>query len=248
MKIVVIIPARYASTRFEGKALAPIAGKPMIQCVYERARQAKSVTGVLVATDDSRIIEAVEGFGGKAIMTSDDNKSGTDRVAEAAEKLSLALDDIVINVQGDQPLLHPRCLDEVVAPFVAESDIEISTLAYKIVNEREKTDPKDIKVTFDNQGFALYFSRATIPFARDFSTDHDIFKHLGIYAYTRRFLEIYRHLPVGKLEEIEKLEQLRVLEHGYRIRVVETPYDSPEVDLPIDIERIERAIKSSKAR
>ncbi len=248
MKIVVIIPARYASTRFEGKALALIAEKPMIQCVYERARRAKSVTDVLVATDDSRIIEAVEGFGGKAIMTSGDNKSGTDRAAEAAEKLSLALDDIVINVQGDQPLLNPRCLDELVARFIAESDIEISTLAYKIVNEREKTDPKDIKVTFDNQGVALYFSRAAIPFARDLSTDHDIFKHLGIYAYTRRFLEIYRNLPVGKLEEIEKLEQLRVLEHGYRIRVVETPYDSPEVDLPIDIERIERAIKNKKAR
>ena len=242
MKIAVIIPARYASTRFEGKALAEISGKPMIQHVYERSVQADCVSDVLVATDDDRIIDAVKRFGGTAIMTSEENKSGTDRVGEAAEKMGMALDDIVINVQGDQPLLNPKSLEEVVGPILNESDIEISTLAFKIVSEREKIDPKDIKVTFDNEGFALYFSRATIPFARDGSTNHDIFKHLGIYAYTRRFLEIYRKLPVGKLEEIEKLEQLRVIEHGYRLRVVETPHDSPEVDLPIDIERIEKKL------
>ncbi|MBW1695496.1 MAG: 3-deoxy-manno-octulosonate cytidylyltransferase [Deltaproteobacteria bacterium] len=244
MKIVVIIPARYASTRFDGKALVSIAGKSMIQRVYERSVKAQRVSKVVVATDDLRIIEAVEKFGGKAIMTSDKNRTGTDRVAEAAEKLGLELNDIVINVQGDQPLLDPRCLDQVVDPLLTESNIDISTLAVKIFNEREKTDPKDIKVTFDNKGFALYFSRSTIPFGRDGSFKYDVFKHLGVYAYTRRFLEVFRHLPSGRLEEIEKLEQLRALEHGYRIRVVQTPYDSPEVDLPIDIERIEKILEN----
>jgi 3-deoxy-manno-octulosonate cytidylyltransferase (CMP-KDO synthetase) len=243
MKIVVIIPSRYQSTRFEGKALAFISGKPMVQWVYERSVQAERVDDVAVATDDQRIVDVVETFGGKAIMTSDDNRSGTDRVAEAAAIMGLTPDDIIINVQGDQPLLDPRSLDQVVSPFFNESDIEISTLGFPIVNEREITDPKDIKVVFDQNGFALYFSRSTIPFCRDPGIEFDTYKHLGIYAYTRRFLEIYRALPVGKLEEIEKLEQLRAIEYGHFIRVVVTPYDSPEVDLPVDIERIERKIK-----
>ena len=243
MKIVVIIPSRYQSTRFEGKALALISGKPMVQWVYERSVQAERVDDVAVATDDQRIVDVVETFGGKAIMTSDDNRSGTDRVAEAAAIMGLIPDDIIINVQGDQPLLDPRSLDQVVSPFLNESDIEMSTLGFPIVNEREITDPKDIKVVFDQNGFALYFSRSTIPFCRDPGVEFDTYKHLGIYAYTRRFLEIYRSLPVGKLEEIEKLEQLRAIEYGQPIRVVVTPYDSPEVDLPVDIERIERKIK-----
>ena len=243
MKIVVIIPSRYQSTRFEGKALALISGKPMVQWVYERSVQAERVDDVAVATDDQRIVDVVETFGGKAIMTSDDNRSGTDRVAEAAAIMGLIPDDIIINVQGDQPLLDPRSLDQVVSPFFNESDIEMSTLGFPIVNEREITDPKDIKVVFDQNGFALYFSRSTIPFCRDPGVEFDTYKHLGIYAYTRRFLEIYRSLPIGKLEEIEKLEQLRAIEYGHPIRVVVTPYDSPEVDLPVDIERIERKIK-----
>ncbi len=243
MKIVVIIPARYQSTRFEGKALAWILDKPMIQHTYERSKRAESVDDVVVATDDQRIVDAVQGFGGKAVMTSDENRSGTDRVAEAAEKMGLALSDVIINVQGDQPLLDPRCLDQVVAPFHAEPEVEISTLGYPIVREIEITNPKDIKVTFDYKGYALYFSRAPIPYGRDPETRYDTYKHLGVYAYTRRFLEVYRKLPTGRLEEIEKLEQLRVLEHGLPIRVVVTPYDSPEVDLPEDIPRIEELIR-----
>jgi len=240
MRTVVFIPSRFGSTRFEGKPLHPIHGKPMIQHVYERSRAASRVDEVLVATDDERIVAAVEAFGGRAVMTSDKNRSGTDRIAEAAQIIGLAPDDIVINVQGDQPLMDPRCLDELVAPFFAEPGLDISTLAYKIVRAREITDPKDVKVTFDNQGYALYFSRASIPLARDPETRHDTYKHLGFYAYTRKFLEIYRKLPEGTLEAVEKLEQLRVLEHGYRIKVVVTPFDSPEVDLPEDIARIER--------
>ncbi len=240
MKTVVIIPSRYGSTRFEGKPLYPINEKPMIQHVYERSRKASKVDDVLVATDDQRIVDTVQAFGGKAVMTSDKNRSGTDRIAEAAEQIGLAGDDIVINVQGDQPLMDPRCLDQMVAPFFKEPNLEMSTLAFKIVREKEITDPKDVKVTFDNSGYALYFSRASIPLARDAGTRHDTFKHLGFYAYTRNFLEIYRKLDEGTLEAVEKLEQLRALEHGYRIKVVVTRYDSPEVDLPEDIPRIEK--------
>jgi 3-deoxy-manno-octulosonate cytidylyltransferase (CMP-KDO synthetase) len=246
MQIAVIIPARYGSKRFEGKALASICGKPMIQCVFERANQAKRVSDVIVATDDQRIFDAVTAFGGKAIATSPQHRSGTDRVAEAAEKMGLSVDDVVINVQGDQPLLDPRCLDEVAAPFFAEPNIEMTTLAYRIIKKDEITNPKDVKVIYDNSGYALYFSRAPIPYGRDPSTRFDTFKHLGVYAYNRRFLEVYRKLSVGRLEQIEKLEQLRVLEHGYRIRVIVTAYDSPEVDLPEDILKIEHIIKDRK--
>ncbi|MFH0729221.1 MAG: 3-deoxy-manno-octulosonate cytidylyltransferase [Pseudomonadota bacterium] len=243
MKVVVIIPSRYGSSRFEGKPLVPIAGQPMIKWVYERSKQAQNITDVVVATDDDRIFNAVTGFGGNAIMTSAENRSGTDRVGEAAGKMELAPDDIIINIQGDQPLIDPRCLDALVAPFSADPDLDMSTLAFKIVNRREITDPKDVKVTFNIRGDALYFSRSPIPFARDANTRFDTFKHLGVYAYTHRFLTIFRQLPEGVLEKIEKLEQLRALEHGYRIHVVVTPYDSPEVDLPEDIQRIEAAMQ-----
>ena len=239
MKTIVVIPSRYGSTRFEGKSLALIAGKPMIQWVYERAKQAQRINDVVVATDDQRIFQAVSAFGGQAVMTSAKNRSGTDRVAETADIMNLAENDIIVNVQGDQPLIDPRCLDQVVQPFAQISDLEMSTLAFNIVNLREITDPKDVKVIFDNQGYALYFSRSAIPCGRDAGKTFDTYKHLGIYAYTKRFLDIYRQLPAGRLEEIEKLEQLRALEHGYRIMVVVTEYDSPEVDLPQDIRRIE---------
>lgn len=243
MQIVVIIPARYSSTRFEGKPLQLIGGKPMIQRVYESAKNSETVTDVVVATDDQRIFEAVTNFGGKAIMTAADNRTGTDRVAEAADKMGLALDDILINIQGDQPCVVPQHLADVIRPFLSEKSIEMSTLAFKIVNKSEITNPKDCKVTFDAAGFALYFSRSPIPCARDKDTVFDSYKHLGIYAYTRDFLETFRKLPQGQLEAVEKLEQLRVLEHGYRIRVVVTEHDSPEVDVPEDIARIEKLLK-----
>jgi len=244
MKIAVVIPARYASTRFDGKPLALICGKPMIQRVYEGALGAKRVTEVVVATDDQRIIDAVAGFGGKAMMTSEKNRSGSDRVAEAAEKIGLGLDDIVVNIQGDQPLINPNCIDDVVEPFLKDPELGMSTLAFAIVDEDEITNPKDVKVTFDNNGNALYFSRSPIPFDRDGDSSCDIYKHLGVYAYTRRFLEMFRSLPQGRLEKIEKLEQLRALEYGHRIRVVVTEYDSPEVDLPEDIIRIENRLET----
>jgi len=194
---------------------------------------------VHVATDDSRIRDAVHRFGGNVIMTSSTCRSGTDRVAEAAERLGLDSKDVVVNIQGDQPLVDPRCFDAVVKPFYDDPAVRMSTLAFAIVDKREITDPKDVKVTFDNNGDALYFSRATIPHGRDGANGYEIYKHLGVYAYTQEFLKCFRGLSPGRLEAIEKLEQLRAMEHGYRIRVVVTPYDSPEVDLPVDIQRIE---------
>ncbi len=242
MNIVAIIPSRYGSTRFNGKPLARIAGKPMIEWVYHRSRKAENISDVVVATDDQRICDAVKAFGGNAVMTSADNRSGTDRVAEASEKIGLSLEDIVVNVQGDQPLFDPRCIDELVSPFFTDPDLEMSTLAFKIINKDEITNPKDVKVTFDHQGYALYFSRSPIPYGRDASVSFDTYKHLGFYAYTRRFLETFRRLPAGKLEMVEKLEQLRAIEHGHPIKVVVTEYDSPEVDLPEDVARIEKIL------
>jgi 3-deoxy-manno-octulosonate cytidylyltransferase (CMP-KDO synthetase) len=242
MKTVVIIPSRYGSTRFPGKSLAHIAGKPMIKWVCEKAEQAKNVTDVYVATDDRRIYDIVLGFGGKAVMTSEKNKSGTDRIGEAAEKIDLGQDDIIINVQGDQPFFNPHCLDQLVEPILRDPDLFMSTLAFKIVDENEITNSKDCKVTFDQQGYALYFSRSPIPFGRDPRIPFDTYKHLGFYAHTRRFLDIFRTLPEGNLEKIEKLEQLRAIEYGHRIKVVITEYDSPEVDLPEDIARMEKIL------
>ncbi|MFZ0484479.1 MAG: 3-deoxy-manno-octulosonate cytidylyltransferase [Desulfobacterales bacterium] len=240
MKIVVIIPARYDSSRFPGKPLSLLKnGKPMIQQVYERVSLSNIVTDVVVATDDQRIFDAVMDFGGNAVMTSKNNRSGTDRVAEAAEKMGLDFEDIVLNIQGDQREVHPQHLQDVIRPFKTEPGVEMSTLAFKIVEKGEITNPKDCKVTFDNKEYALYFSRSPIPCARDANTIFDTYKHLGIYAYTRRFLETFRNLPEGKLEKIEKLEQLRAIEYGYKIKVVITEYDSPEVDHPEDIPRIE---------
>lgn len=244
MKIVTIIPSRYGSSRFEGKPLALICGKPMIEHVYQAARRASHMERVVVATDDDRIYKSVEAFGGQAVITTSELRSGTDRVAEAAQMLGLSLEDIVINVQGDQPLLNPGCLDEVVAPLLSDPQLGMSTLAFGIIDPEEYTNPKDVKVVMDEQGNALYFSRACIPFGRDGDARSDSLKHLGVYAYRYRFLEIFRNLPTGRLEAIEKLEQLRALEHGHRVRVVVTIYDSPEVDLPSDIPRIENLIRA----
>ena len=236
---IAVIPSRYASSRFEGKPLTMIAGKPMIQRVYEQAQKSKAISKTIVATDDRRIFDAVKSFGGKAVMTSEECRSGTDRVAQTADILNLAPDEIIVNIQGDQPIFNPATLDEMIAPFEDDPNIVMSTLAFKIVDKREITDPKDVKVTFDNNGFAMYFSRAQIPFPRDKDTDADFYKHLGFYAYKKKFLDKLVKLPTGTCEHIEKLEQLRVLEFGFKIKVVITPYDSPEIDLPEDIKRIE---------
>lgn len=239
---IAIIPSRYGSSRLQGKPLIPVAGKPMIQRVYEQAQKSSVVTRVWVATDDPRIVQAVEAFGGNAVMTSDTCRSGTDRVAETAGILKLTPDDIVINIQGDQPVFDPRSIDDLIAPFDRDPDLVMSTLAFKILDKREITDPKDVKVTFDIRGNALYFSRAQIPFPRDEKTRTDYYKHLGFYAYKKSFLDLFVTLPTGRYEAVEKLEQLRALEHGFPIRVAVTRFDSPEIDLPEDIHRVEHLL------
>ena len=242
VQIVCIIPSRYDSTRFPGKPLADLAGKPMIQHVYERVLKAMSVSFAAVATDDERIFAAVRAFGGRAVMTSPRHRSGTDRIAEAVETMGLRDDDIVVNVQGDQPLFVPSQVDEVAGPLLQDGSIPMSTLIYRIVRDEEIAHPNAVKTVFDRNHFALYFSRATIPFVRDAARRAEYFKHHGIYAYRRHFLRTFTSLPEGILERLEALEQLRALENGYRIKVVVTSHDSVEVDTPVELERVRRLI------
>jgi 3-deoxy-manno-octulosonate cytidylyltransferase (CMP-KDO synthetase) len=212
VQVVCIIPSRYESSRFPGKPLADLCGKPMIQHVYERVLRARTVSFAAVATDDERIFAAVCAFGGRAVMTATRHRSGTDRIAEAVETMGLGDDDIVVNIQGDQPLFEPVQVDEVVGPLLEDPSVPMSTLIYRIVREEEITHPNAVKVVFDCDHFALYFSRATIPFVRDRQKRADYFKHHGIYAYRRGFLRTYPALPEGTLERLEALEQLRAIE------------------------------------
>ncbi len=243
MDVIAIIPARYASTRLEGKALLDIAGKPMIQWVYERTKRASLVEDVVVATDDKRIFEAVEYFGGKALMTSPSHRSGADRLAEAASKIDA---DIVVNVQGDEPLIEPEMIDGAIRPLMADSTLLMSTLNTRITDEDELKDPNVVKVVKDKNNFALYFSRLPIPYVRDSEQwsvvsgqKKDIhYKHIGLYVYRKDFLLKYANMKPTPLEEAEKLEQLRVLENGYRIKVIETQYNSIGVDTKEDLERV----------
>jgi 3-deoxy-manno-octulosonate cytidylyltransferase (CMP-KDO synthetase) len=243
MKIICVIPARYESSRFEGKPLADIWGKPMIQHVYERVLKSHTVSYAAVATDDQRIFEAVKNFGGNVIMTSPQNRSGTDRIAEAISTIDDIEDtDIIVNVQGDQPIFEPSQIDEVAEPLVEDPTIDMSTLIYRIIREEEITHPNAVKVVFDRDKFAVYFSRATIPYVRKGVSEVSYYKHHGIYAYRKSFLMTFTSLEEGYLERLEALEQLRALEHGYRIKVVETPYDSVEVDTPEELERIRKIV------
>lgn len=243
MSVICIIPSRYESTRFAGKPLADLCGKPMIQHVYERVQQAKIVSRTAVATDDERIAAAVRNFGGQAVMTSPRHRSGTDRIAEAVAILGVKDDDIVVNVQGDQPLFEPSQIAEVSGPLLADPTLPMATLIYKIVRAEEITHPNAVKTVFDHEHFALYFSRSTIPYVRGGRLNVSYYKHHGIYAYRRSFLSVFTQLSEGELERLEALEQLRALEHGYRIKVVETPYDSVEVDTPEELERVRGIIK-----
>jgi 3-deoxy-manno-octulosonate cytidylyltransferase (CMP-KDO synthetase) len=246
VQVVCVIPSRYESTRFPGKPLADLCGKPMIRHVYERVLKAKTVTTAAVATDDERIFRAVQAFGGRAVMTAPRHRSGTDRIAEAVEALDVEDDAIVVNIQGDQPLFEPSQVDEVIGPLMEDPSIPMSTLIYRIVRPEEITHPNAVKVVFDRRLFALYFSRATVPFVRDRDKRADYYKHHGIYAYRRAFLRTFTALPEGVLERLEALEQLRALEHGHRIRVVLTPHDSVEVDTPVELERVRRLMSGEE--
>jgi 3-deoxy-manno-octulosonate cytidylyltransferase (CMP-KDO synthetase) len=241
MKIVAVIPARYQSKRFHGKPLALIAGKPMIQHVVQQAKACPEVDEIYVATDDQRIYECVQGFGGTAIMTRENHQSGTDRIAEAVEKIHCADQDIVVNIQGDQPIFQPSMLTDLVEALTKNPTIPMSTLMHKISDNQELRDTNKVKVVVDNDGCALYFSRSPIPFYRDEPTKKTVhYKHLGLYAYRKEFLLAFTKLAYGLLEHAEKLEQLRALEHGFKIKVVETIFDSIEVDTPEDIKKVEQ--------
>ncbi len=245
MTVTAVIPARYASTRLPGKPLAEIGGRPMIQWVYERVDQAALVNDVVVATDDQRIVDAVEGFGGRAVMTSADHPSGTDRLAEVARQLDA---EIVVNVQGDEPLIAAEVIDACVRPMIDGGDFHVVTPCTPIMSKAALANPNVVKVVTDRAGCALYFSRAPIPFDRDEAEpgakagQRLYYKHLGLYVYGREFLLTYTKLARTPLEIREKLEQLRILENGYRIRVVETPYDSIGVDSLEDLERVRKLV------
>ena len=231
-----VIPARYQSSRLAGKPLADIAGKPMIQHVYEHAREAGCLDDLIVATDDERIRSAVERFGGKAAMTRADHRSGTDRVAEAVRDIEA---DVIVNIQGDEPMLEPAMLAEVVAPFQTGTDAGIVTVKKRVTHESGFEDPGVVKVVTDPAGYALYFSRSLIPYPRHRTPQFAVYEHLGLYAYTREALMRLATLPPSPLEEIESLEQLRAMENGIRILVVETASDQEmlSVDTQEDLER-----------
>lgn len=253
MSVLAVIPARYASTRLPGKPLAPIAGKPMIQHVVERVRGAQKISRTIVATDDARIVSAVESFGGEAILTRPDHRTGTDRVAEAAARIP---GEIYINVQGDEPLIDASVVDALAEAVLDDAEIQIATPCTAIRRAEDVMDPNITKVVRDFDSNALYFSHAPIAWDRDDpflkkyrdaagSAGARHWKHIGLYAFRRSTLLEFPTLPPGELEALEKLEQLRWLENGFRIRVIETDYDAVSVDVPADIARVEALLRES---
>lgn len=231
MKVLCVIPARYASTRLPGKPLSLIAGKPMIQRVYERACQAKLPDEVVVATDNELVQKAVESFGGKVMMTSPDHPSGTDRLAEVV--LSYPDADVIVNVQGDEPMLPPEVIDRLAEAF-ADENLQMATLK-TAMREEEYDNPAAVKVVTDLNGYALYFSRSLLPYPRKKPENFKVFKHVGVYAYRRSFLLKYAALTPTPLERAESLEQLRALENGYKIKVLESDFQGIGVDTPEDL-------------
>jgi 3-deoxy-manno-octulosonate cytidylyltransferase (CMP-KDO synthetase) len=280
IRAVAIIPARYASTRFPGKLLADLAGKPLVEHVYRRTAACRALSASMVATDDERVAAAVRSFGGLVRMTSPGHQTGTDRLAEVARTLDC---DLIVNVQGDEPLIDPAMIEQALRPFAADSSLVMSTLRRRFDDPSEASDPHVVKVVVDRQGFALYFSRAAIPYLRgsgvggrgsegnpqslipnpqpasakatawpprsspDAAASEggarvDLYKHIGLYVYRRDFLLTLARLEPTPLERAEALEQLRALEHGYRIMAVETAYDAIGVDTPEDLERVRRLL------
>jgi 3-deoxy-manno-octulosonate cytidylyltransferase (CMP-KDO synthetase) len=242
-KILAVIPARYASSRFPGKALATLDSRTMLEHVYERATMSRYLSAVIIATDDRRIYNEARRFGARVQMTRDDHVSGTDRVAEVAS----AFEDmeLVVNIQGDEPLIDPSAIDTAVLPLLEEPAIPMGTLKKRIEDPREITDPNVVKVVSDRFENAIYFSRSTIPHPRD-GEPIAHFKHIGLYVYRRDFLLRYPDMPVGPLEKAERLEQLRALENGFKIRVVETDYESLGVDTPGDLERVRGLFRAAR--
>ena len=233
MKAIGIIPARFHSTRFQGKVLADLGGRSVIQHVWENAKKAKMIDDLIIAADDERIIDAAQGFGAQAVYTSPDQPSGTDRLLEVVNPIDV---NVVVNIQGDEPMVKPEMIDELARALLDDKDVKMATLAKVIEDDAEADDPNVVKVVIDKQGFALYFSRSMIPYPR-FETSKPYFKHLGLYSYTKDFLFEFANWPKSKLEMAEGLEQLRALENGCRIKVIETKFDTIGIDTPEDLEK-----------
>jgi 3-deoxy-manno-octulosonate cytidylyltransferase (CMP-KDO synthetase) len=237
MEVIGVIPARYSSTRFEGKVLADILGKPMLQHVWERAKQALALDDLIIACDNELVATVAKGFGAKVVLTSRDHICGSDRIIEVVNPLDVK---IIINIQGDEPLVHPMMIDSVAQTLLNDKKINMATLMKKIEDPKEIFDPNVVKVVVDKNHFAMYFSRSPIPhLAKNSDVKEPVYyKHIGLYGYTKDFLFTFKNLPVSNLERIEKLEQLRVLEEGFRIKVIETKHDTIGVDTPDDLEKL----------
>ena len=235
-----IIPARWGSSRFPGKPLHPLAGKPLLQHVHERACECRSLDEVLVATDDPRIRDACESFGARVAMTSSEHPSGTDRIAEAAEDIPQA--SHVINLQGDEPLLDPGLIDRLVETLVSDPGLQMVTAANPISDESQLDDPNIVKLVMDGNGDALYFSRSPIPYRRSSPADLPSFRHVGLYGYRRDFLRRFVSWPPSLLEQAEQLEQLRALENGARIRVIVTRHEAIGLDTPEQVPQLEELL------
>ena len=247
LNIVAIIPARFSSTRLPAKPLVDLCGKPMIQHVVEQTRQARSINRVIVATDDERIASVVHQFGAEAIMTPTTIRSGSDRIAYAARSLTDV--GIIVNVQGDEPLIVPQMIDQAVRPLVEDESIQVGTLVKRISSSDELINPNTVKVVIDEKGYGVYFSRAPIPYLRDsieMNKWHErylYYKHIGLYVFRKDFLLQFASWEESTLEKVEKLEQLRIIEHGYKIKTAVTEYDSVPVDTPEDAERVRTIVK-----
>lgn len=243
MKAIGVIPARWGATRFEGKVLANLLGKPVIQHVWENAKKAKTLDDLVVACDDERILKVVEAFGGKAVYTSPNQPSGTDRLAEVVNAMDI---DIAVNIQGDEPLIKPIMIDSLVMALQEEKAAQMATIIKKIEDDSELTNSNVVKVVVDKNGYAIYFSRYAIPYNRTSEADPKkrpiYYKHIGLYAFTKDFLFTFKKLPNSALENAEKLEQLRAIEYGYKIKVVETKFDTVGVDRPEDLKKAEDAL------
>ena len=246
MRAIGIIPARYEASRFPGKVLSDIHGKPLIQYVYEEALKSNALEDLVVACDDERILKAVEGFGGRAVMTSNIHQSGTDRLTEVVNPIDT---EIVVNIQADEPLIHASMIDDLVNCLIDNPQVPMASLMHRINNAQDLEDRNVVKVVADRDNFALYFSRSLIPHVRSLGPDAlppAYFKHLGLYAYTKDFLFTFTNFPVGELERVEKLEQLRALEHGFRIKLIETAFDTIGVDTPEDLDKVRARIPQKK--
>lgn len=242
MDVIAVIPARYSSTRFHGKVLAQINGKPMIQHVWERAKQARMLDEVIIACDQDEVASVASAFGAKVAMTSKAHTCGTDRIAEVVNPLDVK---IIVNIQADEPLVHPTMIDNVARALIDDESVSMATVKKRIEEQSLINDPNVVKVVTDKNGFALYFSRSPIPYLAANSEVKEplYFKHIGLYSYTKDFIFTYKNLPVSSLESIEKLEQLRVLEEGFKIKVIETKFDTTGIDTPEDLIKVEELLK-----